>query len=194
MPGPCKELQQHQWSSGRIHRCHRCDPGSKDTRLMQMHFVMHMCLLHMMANFGNGPSSAVKDGHGGGMCKPCAECGRQEQAWQRVRAAKEMDQKCIGLCGPGGSICLEAMREGVLLKREFAPFWKHPALVGWEEWGKRQTGNGKRKRCQVIVRSMQFDSGTAVLLARKTKRDKSWQHLGLPKRSPTTVLTRPWAV
>ncbi len=20
--------QKHQWSSGRIHRCHRCDPGS----------------------------------------------------------------------------------------------------------------------------------------------------------------------
>ena len=28
MPGLCKELQQHQWSSGRMHRCHRCDPGS----------------------------------------------------------------------------------------------------------------------------------------------------------------------
>ena len=26
---PCRnEHQQHQWSSGRIHRCHRCDPGS----------------------------------------------------------------------------------------------------------------------------------------------------------------------
>ena len=35
--------------------------------------------------------------------------------------------------------------------------------------------------------------GNAVLLPRKTKRDKSWQHLRLPKRSPTTVLTRPWA-
>ena len=23
-----KLCQQHQWSSGRIHRCHRCDPGS----------------------------------------------------------------------------------------------------------------------------------------------------------------------
>ena len=23
-----KMLQGHQWSSGRIHRCHRCDPGS----------------------------------------------------------------------------------------------------------------------------------------------------------------------
>ena len=22
------EMQKHQWSSGRIHRCHRCDPGS----------------------------------------------------------------------------------------------------------------------------------------------------------------------
>ena len=22
------ELCKHQWSSGRIHRCHRCDPGS----------------------------------------------------------------------------------------------------------------------------------------------------------------------
>ena len=22
------KAQQHQWSSGRIHRCHRCDPGS----------------------------------------------------------------------------------------------------------------------------------------------------------------------
>ena len=24
----CKSGRQHQWSSGRIHRCHRCDPGS----------------------------------------------------------------------------------------------------------------------------------------------------------------------
>ena len=25
---PCSKMQQqHQWSSGRIHRCHRCDPG-----------------------------------------------------------------------------------------------------------------------------------------------------------------------
>jgi hypothetical protein len=23
-----EDIQQHQWSSGRIHRCHRCDPGS----------------------------------------------------------------------------------------------------------------------------------------------------------------------
>ena len=46
---------------------------------------------------------------------------------------------------PDGRICLAAIREGVLLKREFAPTWKRPALVGWEEWGKRQTGNGKGK-------------------------------------------------
>ena len=45
---------------------------------------------------------------------------------------------------PGGRICLAAIRE-VLLKKEFAPIWKHLALVGWEEWGKRQTGNGKGK-------------------------------------------------
>ena len=25
---PNGRIQQHQWSSGRIHRCHRCDPGS----------------------------------------------------------------------------------------------------------------------------------------------------------------------
>ena len=24
----CKHQHQHQWSSGRKHRCHRCDPGS----------------------------------------------------------------------------------------------------------------------------------------------------------------------
>ena len=47
-----------------------------------MHLVMHMCcLLHVIANFGNGPSSAVKDGLGGGMCKPCAEC-----AWEGGRS------------------------------------------------------------------------------------------------------------
>ena len=46
---------------------------------------------------------------------------------------------------PGGRIGLAAVREGVLLNKEFAPIWKHPALVGWEEWGKRQTGNGKGK-------------------------------------------------
>ena len=26
--GAGRFFQQHQWSSGRIHRCHRCDPGS----------------------------------------------------------------------------------------------------------------------------------------------------------------------
>jgi hypothetical protein len=27
--GVCdKQKHEHQWSSGRIHRCHRCDPGS----------------------------------------------------------------------------------------------------------------------------------------------------------------------
>ena len=50
---------------------------------------------------------------------------------------------CPGLT-PGGRICLAAIREGARLKREFAPIWKHPALVGWEEWGKRQTGNRRR--------------------------------------------------
>ena len=49
-----------------------------------------------------------------------------------------------------------------------------------------------RKRCQVIVRSMQFDNGQCDAVGKKTKRDKSWQHFGLPKRSPTSVLTRPW--
>ena len=24
----CKHIPQHRWSSGTIHRCHRCDPGS----------------------------------------------------------------------------------------------------------------------------------------------------------------------
>ena len=27
-PANVKRTHQHQWSSGRIHRCHRCDPGS----------------------------------------------------------------------------------------------------------------------------------------------------------------------
>ena len=90
MPGPCKELQQHQWSSGRIHRCHQCDPGSIPGWCKCTLSCICVCLLHTMANFGN----AVKDGHGGG----------------RI------------------SLHLE-----------------HPALVGWEEWGKRQTGNGKGK-------------------------------------------------
>ena len=28
MMWPSVKFSQHQWSSGRIHRCHRCDPGS----------------------------------------------------------------------------------------------------------------------------------------------------------------------
>ena len=43
-------------------------------------------------------------------------------------------------------VCYAAQSDkGVRLKSEFAPIWKRPALVGWEERGKRQTGNGKGK-------------------------------------------------
>ena len=28
IPKDSLETHEHQWSSGRIHRCHRCDPGS----------------------------------------------------------------------------------------------------------------------------------------------------------------------
>ena len=73
MPGPCKE-----WSSGRIHRRRRCD-----SRLTNALCHAYACLLHMMANFGSGPSGAVKDGHGAGVCKPCAERKKEGQRGNR---------------------------------------------------------------------------------------------------------------
>ena len=32
-----KKVAWHQWSSGRIHRCHRCDPGSIRGGCIAMH-------------------------------------------------------------------------------------------------------------------------------------------------------------
>ena len=44
-PANVKRTHQHQWSSGRIHRCHRCDPGS-DSRLMQ--FALSCICAHVL--------------------------------------------------------------------------------------------------------------------------------------------------
>ena len=99
MPGPCKKLQQHQWSSGWIHLCHHCDPGS----------IAGWCKCTLSCTsvrtwwrpLALGPQVLWKMAMGAGMCKPCADCGRQEQAWQCVRVARGMDQKSIVLCLQG---------------------------------------------------------------------------------------------
>ena len=45
---------------------------------------------------------------------------------------------------PGGRMCLAAIRERVLLKKEFAPTWKHPALVGGKSGAKSRLEGGLR--------------------------------------------------
>ena len=151
MPGPCKELQQHQWSSGRIHRRRRCEPGS---------FPGSCKLAAHDGELWQWALKCCERWPWGGMCKPCAERKKEGQQGNRQQPLPcflacvmapvvcgniQASHACAPGLTPGGRICLAAIREGVLRKKEFAPIRKHPALVGWEEWGKRQTGNGKGK-------------------------------------------------
>ena len=64
------------------------------------------------------------------------EAGTSMTEWPRRWTRNpyiQASHACAPGSTPGGRICLAALGEGVPLNKEFAPIWKHPALVGWEE-------------------------------------------------------------